>query len=138
MSDSAAPFLPTARALDPYLEALERKELLTTRCRSCGHTQFPPRSTCSSCSSVEPAEWIPASGRGTIWSFGIFHKAYFPDFVPPYNVAVVELDEGTKLFTNIVGALNSPLAVGMRVRAVFDATGDGVALRFELDPSRHD
>ncbi|NKS54202.1 hypothetical protein GS500_14795 [Rhodococcus hoagii] len=132
MTTPVAPFTPSGRLLAPYFEALDRNELTTTRCTSCGVAQFPPRAACGACGVFDSFEWIESTGRGTIWTFGIFHKMYFPNFGPsPYNVAVVELDEGTKLITNIVGTTNAQLMIGMRVRAVFEDIEGHTAVRFQ-------
>ncbi|MDZ7914916.1 MAG: Zn-ribbon domain-containing OB-fold protein [Rhodococcus sp. (in: high G+C Gram-positive bacteria)] len=134
MNSPTAPFTPASKLLKPYFEALDRRELMTTRCTGCGVTQFPPRAACSSCGAFGSFEWIESTGRGTIWTFGVFHKMYFPNFGPlPYNVAVVELDEGTKLITNIVGLDNTELTIGMRVRAAFVDIDGHTAVRFERD-----
>lgn len=128
-----APIRPSATALDPYYEGLARGEVLITRCRHCGRAQFPPRAVCSACSSAEPAEWFRASGRGLVWSFGIFHKAYLADFItlPPYNVAVVQLEEGPRLISNIVGVPPAELRVDMPVQAVFEQSDDGTLVKFK-------
>ncbi|MDE8649344.1 Zn-ribbon domain-containing OB-fold protein [Rhodococcus qingshengii] len=135
MTIPTTPFTPSSRLLTPYFEALDRHELIITRCTSCDVAQFPPRAACSTCGAFDSFEWIESTGRGTIWTFGIFHKIYFPNFGPaPYNVAVVELDEGTKLITNIVDADNTELAIGMRVRAGFVDIDGHTAARFTPDP----
>jgi uncharacterized protein len=90
--------------------------LRVQRCRACGNAWLPPREACPECLSPDPA-WEEASGRGTVVSWVVYHKAYhdaFRDRVP-YNVAVVELEEGARLITN-VAAPNDSLRVGMPVR----------------------
>jgi len=105
--------------LEPYFEGLATSELRTTRCTACRGAQFPPRMACPHCSARDTGEWIAASGLGRVWSFCTFHKAYFPRPAqqPTYVVAVVELHEGSKLISNIIGAEN--VEVGMPVKAVF-------------------
>ncbi|WP_226949937.1 MULTISPECIES: Zn-ribbon domain-containing OB-fold protein [Rhodococcus] len=135
MHSQNASFTTSSSLLTPYFDALDRHELTTTRCTCCGVGQFPPRTACSFCGTFDAFEWLTTAGKGTIWTFGVFHKMYFPDFGPdPYNVAVIELDEGTKLISNVVDVDNSELEIGMRVRAVFVDAGDHSAVRFELDP----
>lgn len=123
----------TAEArIRPYLDGLEAGELRTTRCTACGTAQFPPRPVCPHCGATESAEWITASGRGTVWSWCVFHKAYLrpPAPQPPYTVAVVQLDEGSKLIAGVLG-VERP-AIGTPVRAVFDDDGGRSRVRFAV------
>lgn len=134
MHTNSIPFTPSDRLLTPYFEALDRHVLTTTRCTSCLTAQFPPRTACSACGTFDAFEWIEVSGKGEIWTFGIFHKMYFPNFGPaPYNVAVVQLDEGTKLVTNINDADDLELSIGLRVHAVFVDIDGHTAVRFAPD-----
>jgi uncharacterized OB-fold protein len=124
--------------LAPYTTGLAAGELRTTRCTACGTTQFPPRRVCPQCAAVDTGEWITTSGRGVVWSFCVFHKAYLPPPAPqpPYTVAVVQLDEGSKLITNVIDT--DEVKIGMRVQAVY-ATEDGeprVRFRPEREPEQ--
>ena len=76
------------------------------------------------------SEWAGVTGRGTLESFCLFHRAYFPGFEGevPYNVAVVRLAEGARLFTNIIGVSNDRLRIGMPVEACFDPVTPEVTL----------
>lgn len=73
---------------------------------------------------------MPASGRGTLFTFAIVHKLFHPAFADdlPYNVAVVELDEGPRLSTNIVEVANDQLKVGMSVTVVFERLSEEIAV----------
>jgi uncharacterized OB-fold protein len=86
----------------------KRHELRIQRCQSCGKAYFFPRPFCPSCSSRDVA-WFTASGRGKLYSYVINYKAAqgFQDFAP-YVIAVVELDEGPRMMTNIVGIEPTP------------------------------
>jgi hypothetical protein len=109
---------PRADALAAYREGLARGELLVTRCPDCGHHQLPSRPVCPACSSRRPGEWVAVSGRGTVWSYVVFHKRYLADGPgTPYNVAVVQLDEGPRLITSVSAG---ELRVGLPVQAVFE------------------
>jgi len=70
------------------------------------------------------------SGTGTIWSFGIYDHVYDPSLrgAIPYNVTLVELDEGPRLITNLVGVELDAIRIGMRVTPVFEAVSDAVTL----------
>ncbi|GAA1848971.1 OB-fold domain-containing protein [Pseudonocardia ailaonensis] len=132
-SDPRSP-TPTA-ALAPYTEGLAAGELRTTRCSACGTVQFPPRTACPHCSRIGTGEWVTASGRGTVWSFCVFHKAYLPPPAPqpPYTVAVVRLDEGSKLVTTVIDT--DDLRIGMAVEAVFSDDDGEPRVRFRPAPA---
>jgi uncharacterized OB-fold protein len=87
----------------PYWDALSQGRLTFQRCRKCQHAWLPPRAECPNCLAVE-SDWVEASGRGRVVSWVIYHHAYHEAFKArlPYNVALVELDEGPRLLTNIV------------------------------------
>ena len=96
--------LPEANPLTAsYWQALAEGRLVFQRCRKCGHAWLPARTECTGCLSDEVG-WEQASGRGRIVSWVIYHHAFNKAFRDrlPYNVAVVELEEGPRLITNIV------------------------------------
>jgi len=84
---------------------------------------------CPDCLS-DRYDWARVSGRGTIASFVVFHKAYFPAFVAeiPYAVAQVELEEGPRLTSNLVDVPPDQIAIGMPVEVVFDDVTPEVSL----------
>src|SRR5215475_2149824 len=120
----------------PFWEATAQGRLLLKRCFECGAVIWYPRVICPECASLR-TEWFDAAGRGRIYSYTVNHRgegAY--QGLPPFVLAYVELDEGPRLMTNVVGAAESELAVGLPVEVVFHSTGDGAALpRFQ--PLRH-
>jgi uncharacterized OB-fold protein len=113
----------------PFWRAARERELKLPKCTSCGalRTHFEP--WCAECGS-EAFEWVRLSGRGKVWSHCNFHKAYFAGFKEevPYNVSIVELDEGPHLYTNLVGIEYSEIHIGMPVRAHFDDVTPEVTL----------
>jgi uncharacterized OB-fold protein len=113
----------------PYWEAAHRGELRMQQCVDCGHIRFPPSLLCPRCLS-EKAEWARLSGRGTVFSWIVVHQSQYPAFNTdtPYNVAIVELDEGPRLHTNLVECSNEQIHIGMRVEVVFDRVNDQVTL----------
>lgn len=110
--------LPTVTPLtEPYWTGLAEGELRYQRCRSCGNAWLPAREECPRC-LADDWVWKPASGRGRIISWVVYHQAFHPAFADrlPYNVAVVELDEGPRLITNILApeadlAIERPVAL---------------------------
>jgi uncharacterized OB-fold protein len=113
----------------PFWDGARRGELLLQRCLDCGACRFPAAHACVACHGTR-SEWGAASGRGTIESFCVFHKGYFPGFEAelPYNVVVVALDERVKLFSNLVGVANDAIRIGMAVEACFEPATDTVTL----------
>jgi uncharacterized protein len=116
----------------PYWDALTRGELWFQRCAVCGNAWLPPREDCPRC-LASSWEWERASGSGKLVTWVVYHRAYHPAFESrlPYNVAVVELDEGPRLVTNIVDP-DAGLAADARVElAIEDEHGVALA-RFRV------
>lgn len=112
----------------PYWEAAHRGELRAQRCAACAHLRWPPSAICPRCLGAD-AQWVRLSGRGRIFSWIVVHKSQHPAFWgDPFNVAIVELDEGPRLHTTIVDAEPASLHVGMPVEVVFDRQDDRVTL----------
>ncbi|HLZ71154.1 MAG TPA: Zn-ribbon domain-containing OB-fold protein [Dehalococcoidia bacterium] len=113
----------------PFWEAAQQHELRMQRCAGCGHLRFPPGPTCTRCLSPE-ASWELLSGRGRIWSWTVFHQLYYAGFKDelPYNVALVELEEGPRLYTNIVGIENDALREGLAVEVTFEQATDEITI----------
>ncbi len=112
-----------------YWEALARHELYFQRCRSCGTERFYPRAVCPVCLS-SATEWVRASGRGTVYSFTVTRQNQAPGFRDelPYVLAIVELAEGPRLMTNVVGCAPDEVRIGMAVEVVFEDVTPEVTL----------
>ncbi|MBX3025406.1 Zn-ribbon domain-containing OB-fold protein [bacterium] len=113
----------------PFFEGARRHELRVQRCRGCGALRFPARALCSACLSTD-SEWIAVSGRGEIYSFNVMHQVYHPGFAAevPYTVVLVQLAEGPRMISNLVGIDAHAVRVGMPVRVVFETLSDEVTL----------
>ena len=113
----------------PFWEAAHKGELRMQRCGDCGHIRFPPALLCARCLS-ERAEWVALSGRGTVFSWIVVHQSQHPAFNTdvPYNVAIIELEEGPRLHTNIVDCANDRIYIGMPVEVTFARVSDDTAL----------
>lgn len=109
-----------------YWEGTAHGELHLQRCASCEQAFFYPRSACPACGSTN-VPWFVAAGTGRLHTYVISHRASpgFEDEVP-YAIAVVELDEGPRLLTNIVGVTNDPesLVLDMALEVDFEPRGD--------------
>ena len=118
----------------PYWEGLAAGRLLYQHCPACGHDWLPARAHCPSCLEPNP-EWRPAAGGGRVISWVVYHHAYAEHLAPriPYDVTLVELDEGPRLLTNVVDSdAGSRLSVGTRVTLAIEEES-GVALaRFRI------
>ena len=105
----------------PYWEAAKEHRLALPRCDDCAQFWFPPSRTCPHCLSMNFA-FKTVSGRGKVFSFVTFHRVYRPAFAEdvPYVVALVELDEGPRLLTNILDTSPDQVRCEMPVEVVFD------------------
>jgi hypothetical protein len=114
----------------PFWDAAARSELVLPRCRSCREFIWYPRAFCPNC-HTSMVDWMPASGHGTVYSFTVVARGVgvWADYTP-YVVAYVELDEGPRVLTNIVGPGADTIRIGCRVTARFDPAGDTKLLRF--------
>jgi hypothetical protein len=127
------PLPPEDAANRPFREGARRGVLVLQRCMDCGRHRYPAARYCAQCSG-ERAEWVETSGNGMVESWCSFHKAYWPAFEPeiPYDVVQVRLDEGVRLFSNLVGVPREKIRAGMRVRARFEPVTETVSLvKFE-------
>jgi hypothetical protein len=111
-----------------FYEGARRHELMLMRCGACGAWRLPSRPRCPDCWSTD-TEWARASGRGTLYSYGIMHQK-FPGFEDetPFQYAVVELEEGPRIVSNVVGVPEEDLRCDMALRAVFDNVSEDTTL----------
>ena len=118
--------IPVAdEASKPFFDGANEGKLMLVKCSQCGTHRLPGRERCLDCWSTE-FEWAQASGKGKLYTYGIMHQKYHPAFAEetPYNYALVELDEGPRLVTNIVDCEQDDLKTDMGVEAVFDHVSD--------------
>ncbi|HXZ65498.1 MAG TPA: Zn-ribbon domain-containing OB-fold protein [Streptosporangiaceae bacterium] len=110
----------------PFWDGCARGQLMLQRCRACREPYFYPRAVCPACGSTD-VEWFAASGRATLYSYVINYRPA-PGFEAdaPYAIAVVELAEGPRMMTNIVGVPNTPedLVLDMALEVTFEPRGD--------------
>ena len=113
----------------PYWEAAKQGRLLIKACNACGEVHHYPRPFCPTCWS-EDVEWREVSGRGTIYTYSIVFRNDLPPFNEwsTYVPAIVELEEGPRLMTNIVETDAGSLRVGMPVEVRYrDLTDEWAA-----------
>ena len=138
MPDYSGPIPVPTPETRPFWDAARRHELHLQRCRACGEYVFYPRAACPHCLAGD-LEWHRVSGRGTLHTFTVVHRGLrdFP-IGTPYVIAIVELAEGPRLMTNLVGVEPDPsrLRIGMPVEVVFGDVSAKVALpRFRPAPA---
>lgn len=111
-----------------FWEGARAGELRLQRCNACKEAYFPPRPFCPKCSSRDVAVF-KASGKGVLFSYVIHHRPA-PGFTPPYSIAVVQLDEGPRMMTNIIGCPQTPeaLQLDMPVVVSFEKQDDTISL----------
>ena len=111
-----------------FWDGTREGELRLQRCRDCGHTYFPPRPFCPACASRN-VEAFAASGRGSLLSYVVNHRPH-PSFDGPYAIAVVRLDEGPTLMSNIVDCAQTPeaLVLDMPLQVVFEKQNESITL----------
>lgn len=116
---------PTSELTEPYWAAARSGELKIQQCQSCGARPFPPRKHCPECGRAA-LDWQKVSGRGTVYSFTVSHRPPHPVFADqcPMAIAVIELDEGPRMMSNIVDCAPSEIAVGMPVEVRFEPIDD--------------
>jgi len=122
---AAKPLPPDDPANRPFWEGAKRGRLMLQRCLDCGRHRFPAARYCAQCRG-ERSEWVETGGAGVVESWCSFHKAYWPAFERdvPYDVVQVRLDEGVRLFSNLIGTPR----LGLRVRAKFEPLTSEVTL----------
>ena len=115
----------------PHLDGLRAGELRLQHCVQCGKYQYPGESFCYHCPSTE-LNWQAVEGNGTVYSFIILHQRYHPAFGDrlPYNVAIVELDEGPRMIANVLDVGDKGVEIGMRVRPRIEQLDDETAALF--------
>jgi uncharacterized OB-fold protein len=111
----------------PYWAAANEGILALQRCAECGFVGHRGRRVCPRCTS-HALDWFPASGVATLWSYVIVHRAE-----EPYTVAIVDLAEGPRMTTNIVGVPQTPeaLVLDMPLRVTFERRGEQLVPVFE-------
>jgi uncharacterized OB-fold protein len=118
----------------PFWEGCKNGELKMQKCTECGHIRYPIGPVCTKCLSGD-FEWANLSGKGTIFNYIIVHQKYNAAFADdlPYNVIMVQLDEGTRMFSNLVGVENNEIKIGMKVEATFEKATDEIYIpKFRL------
>jgi hypothetical protein len=113
---------------EPFWEATKQHQLTYQTCNTCSAVVFYPRSHCTACGGRDLERKVSA-GNGSVYTFSVIMQSRHPAFAElgPYAVAYVDLDEGFRIMTNIVGVRDPvhDITCGMRVKLVWEDQGDG-------------
>lgn len=114
-----------------FWDACKCHELWLPFCRPCQESYWYPRDFCPTCSSRD-VEWRQSSGRGVVYTFAIHYRAFHPGWSNeiPYATALIDLEEGVRIFSNLIGIDPEPRAIrcGMPVEVVFEDVTPEVTL----------
>ena len=112
-----------------YWEECKKHKVLIQHCSNCEKYQFYPRPICTNCMSEE-IEWKQASGRGEILSYTTVHRAISKAYAKevPYVVALIELDEGVTMMSNVISCKFEDIKIGMRVEVIFEDWSEEFAI----------
>jgi uncharacterized OB-fold protein len=112
----------------PFWEGCQQGELRVQKCTDCGHIRHLSPA-CPQCLK-SGYKWVAASGKGTVYSWIVVHQRYNRAFEEdlPYNVTIVELEEGPRIITSLVDVENENIKAGTPVEVVFDQVTDEITL----------
>ena len=115
----------------PFWDNCRRGQLLIQKCDRCNEYQFYPRAICANCWSND-IRWVTASGKGTVWTFTVTYQNRTPGFVEdvPYVLALVELEEGVRMFTNVIECDPREVTIGIPVEVTFVRATDQVSVPY--------
>ena len=131
MSDSSARIpLPLPTPLSkPHWDGCREGVLRVQRCGDCDSFVFIPMPVCGGCLGTN-LSWVESSGRGTLYSYTVVHRPQQPMFAVPYTVAVVELEEGWHMLSNLVGVDPDEVEIGMPLEVTFERKSDEITLPY--------
>jgi len=132
MADRDKPSPRISSDTQPFWDGCRQGELRYQLCRGCGRVQFYPRALCAGCGATS-LEWRRSRGEGSIHTVTVVYRAPSPAFRGdvPYAIALVDPDEGFRMMANVLGPDPESLAIGDRVRVVFETRGDLALPQFE-------
>jgi uncharacterized OB-fold protein len=110
-----------------WWDRINEGELPIQRCKQCGTLHHPPRPMCWKCQSLE-WDYIVSSGKGTVYSYVVLHRPQFPGYEYPLVAAVIELEEGTRIASNVVGIEPADVEIGMAVKVSIENVDDELKL----------
>ncbi|MET7452949.1 OB-fold domain-containing protein [Streptomyces sp. NPDC005574] len=119
---------------EPFWAAARRGDLVVPECVSCDLRFFVPEPACPGCMARD-WRYAPSSGRGTVYTVTVVHRAPGPGFEAPFALAVVDLDDGGTLLSHVDAGDPDDVVIGMRVRVDFRALTDRITLPYFVPES---
>jgi uncharacterized protein len=135
---------PVGAESAPFWEATREGRLLVQWCTACERGLFYPRALCPHCGASGPLEWREASGRATVHAAVAEHRPELAGATfargEPFCIALVDLEEGVRMMTNVVGCPPGDVSIGMAVTVTWEPLSDGrqLALFRPAEPGRED
>jgi|TARA_Y100000294_G_C8376234_1_gene264813 hypothetical protein len=119
--DKPVPIPENPAPTRPYWDAAKRHELVQPRCKRCNDFFWYPREQCPNCFSQD-IEWVTVSGKGKVYAYTIVYQTGHPAFQEgaPHVLAAIDLEEGTRLISNVIGCPVEEVKIDMPVTVVFD------------------
>ena len=121
--------LQPSELTQPFWDAAREGRLVFQRCDACAKPFFRPEVACPHCFS-EDWSWETSSGKATLYSFSVVHRAPSKAFAAPYAFAAVDVEEGWTMFANIIGVEPAALAIGMALVVDFVDVGGGLTVPY--------
>ncbi|MHB1612609.1 MAG: Zn-ribbon domain-containing OB-fold protein [Sulfobacillus sp.] len=114
-----------------FWEGCRAGELRMQECSECHTLRFRPRPVCPECLS-DQFKWTPVSGKGRVYTFGVVRSGVLPSFREevPYVLALIDLEEGPRMTSRIVGCEPESVEIGMSVRVLFEALDDTISVPY--------
>lgn len=119
---------------EPFWAACNERRLVAQRCLGCQQLRHYPQERCPLCYAAE-YDWAPLSGRGEVYSYTVSHRPFHPAWQEhaPYVVATIELEEGVRMVSDLIGADPDSIKIGQGVEITFEALDDfGLIPRFRV------
>ncbi len=132
MSEVARPEPKPTEYSEGFWAGVRRGELVIQRCTNCERLRHYPQPMCPDCHSVD-FDWAPVTGRGVIYSYTVAHRAFHPAWKDdvPYVLATIELEEGVRMLTDLIGIDPNTVKIGQQVEVYFEELpGQGMMPRF--------
>ena len=126
-SSAQIPLPQPTQLSKPHWDGCRDGVLRVQRCGDCDEFVFIPKPVCGSCLGTN-LSWVESSGRGTLYSYTVVHRPQQPTFEVPYTVAIVELEEGFHMLSNLVECPPEEMRIGMPVEVSYRRMSDEITL----------
>ena len=130
MSEANEPVFTQPGPDKVYQEYLQKGQFCIQRCNACQSHVYYPRALCSHCGSYDMA-WVEPSGRGVVYAVSVINRR--AEKGGPYNVVLVDLEEGPRMMSRVEGVGHDAVKIGMSVKARVDTTGEKPMVVFDQE-----